>query len=227
MNWYKKAQVVMEEVKSKNSVDLSSITPQQWKEVNDRMVGLGYDVRGWEDTKKIYERVNKSSGGIQEDHKKVLDSVLGGKDYITKYTPQKIIGVFRKAVNYFGVTHNLKECGYILPNGIMLDLSGKNRGNMGGMGGTRGLDHSEVNDIIPMPEFVSMGAIRHFPEQPGVDIRLKPTQKQLDIISRDVDYSGNGYTVEIIDSRKGRFYNMYDVGVKSSKVINDILRFYR
>lgn len=77
-----------------------------------------------------------------------------------------------------------------------------------------------------MPEFIKMGAIRHFPEQPGVDIRKNPTPQQLNVIWRDVEGSGNGYVVEIIDLVKGRFYQQYDVGTKASKVIQDIVNFY-
>lgn len=220
MNWYKIAQEVMEAI---DRPDLSAITTAQWKKMNDRMVSLGYDFRGPEDTKAIFERLNQSPGGLQEDHRKVFESVVNSKEYATKYSPQKIRGAFQRAINYFGLTSNPKEAGYVLPNGAMLDLSGKKYGQMGN---TRALDHTEINDIIPMPEFVSMGAIRHFPEQPGVDIRRKPTPQQLSFIYRDVEGSGKGYTVEVADYQKGRFHEQYDVGVKASKVISDIKRFY-
>jgi hypothetical protein len=200
MNWYKESQALEEiETPTEERLNLPSITHQQWQEINN------------------------TSGGINRDHKSVLDEVVNGKEYLKKYSPQKVSGTFQKAIKYFGITNSLRECGYILPNGTMLDLSGKNQG---GSGGTRALDHREINDIISMPDFISMGAIRHFPEQPGVDIRKNPTQQQLDIIYRDVESSGNGYTLEILDSRRGRFYTAYDIGVKASKVINDIKNFY-
>lgn len=218
MNWYKKAQVAMA-----NRPDLSVVTPSQWKAMNDRMVGLGYDFRGAEDTKQIFERLNKSPGGLQEDHSKVFESVVNSKEYATKYSPQKTRGTFQRAINYFGLTSNPREAGYVLPNGAMLDLSGRRDG---GPGDTRALDHREVNTIIPMPEFISMGAIRHFPELPGVDIRRKPTPQQLSFIYKDVENSPRGYTLEIKDYQKGRLYQQYDPGVMASKVIGDMRRFY-
>ena len=217
MKIYKIAQNI-EEAKRHN---LSTITPEQWRKINNRMVDLGYDFRGGEDTKKIYERLNNTPGGLLEDHTKVLNAIFYNKEYIKKYSPQKTMGTFQKAIKYFGLTNNLKEAGYILPNGQMLNFSGS---TWGGTSNTRALDHSEINDIINMPEFISMGAIRHFPEQPGVDIRTKPTPQQLNVIWRDVELSNNGYVVEI---NKGRFYKQYDENVKPEKIMYDIKTFYK
>ena len=208
MNWY-----------DKSKINLDAITQEQWQEINDRMIALGYDRRGWEDTKNIFKELPQ----IPEDQIKVLNAVLNKEEYIKQNDPKEIKSIFGKAIRYFGTTNNLQEAGYILPNGTLLDLSGK---KWGGSGNTRALDHSEVNHIIEMSKFIEMGAIRHFPEQPGVDIRRMPTNKQLDIIYNEVNQSPNGYTLEIWDPRKGRFYNLYDVGVKGEKVINDIRRFY-
>ena len=71
-----------------------------------------------------------------------------------------------------------------------------------------------------------MGAIRHFPELPGVDIRAKPTSRQLDIIEYEADNSPSGYSLEIQSPLKGRFFQGYDTGTMGSRVISDIKRYY-
>ena len=187
------------------------------------MCGKGFDFRGWQDTKNIYERLNQTPGGLPEEHKEVLDAVLEIKEYIKKEDPNKIKNIFNKAIRYFGYTTNLNETGYILPNGKLLDLSGKKQG---GPWGKRYLDHREVSHIIDMVNFVSMGAIRYFPETPGVDIRKPPTPKQLNIIWKSVNESGSGFSLEMTSPYKARFFEQYDSGVKSEKIINVIRKYY-
>jgi len=51
-----------------------------------------------------------------------------------------------EAINKFGITKDPKEAGYILPDGKLLDLSGKNEG---GTAGTRSLDHRDIGRILP------------------------------------------------------------------------------
>jgi hypothetical protein len=72
---------------------------------------------------------------------------------------------FKPALDYFGTTNNIREVGYILPGGTMLDLSGKNQG---GSPNTRVLDHREVGAASDdyeggtegMKSFQSHGALR-------------------------------------------------------------------
>ena len=222
-NWYRQSQsqTVMD-------TSLESVTESQWQEINDRMVAIGYDFKGVADVKRIFKKYNDLNGlsGLP-DHKKVYDAVVSGKEYISKPDPKKSRNAFNRAIRYFGTTNALYECGYILPNGVMLDLSGKNMGNaLRYVGLSRGLDHGEINQIMAMPEFIATGGIRHFPEQPGVEIGKEPSNAQLDIIYRDVEGSGRGYVVEIKDPRKPRFYQEYDAGVRGTKVISDIKRYY-
>jgi predicted kinase len=220
-NWYRQSQTVMD-------TPLESVTDEQWQEINDRMVAIGYDFKGVADVKRIFKKYNDLNGlsGLP-DHKKVYDAVVSGKEYISKPDPKKSRNAFNRAIRYFGTTNALYECGYILPNGVMLDLSGKNMGNaLRYVGLSRGLDHGEINQIMAMPEFIATGGIRHFPEQPGVEIGKEPSNAQLDIIYRDVEGSGRGYVVEIKDPRKPKFYQEYDAGVRGTKVISDIKRYY-
>ena len=80
------------------------------------------------------------------------------------YTPE---AVFSRAKRYFGVTTNPREAGYILPDGTMLDFSGR---RFGASGGERTMDHREIAFAWPeedspggfegMRRVMNWGAIR-------------------------------------------------------------------
>ena len=54
--------------------------------------------------------------------------------------------LIEKAKKYFGTTNDIREAGYILPDGTMLDFSGKN--TLGRKAaGKRGLEHQEISKI--------------------------------------------------------------------------------
>lgn len=105
----------------------------------------------------------------------------------------------KKAVEHFGLTTDVKEAGYILADGRMLDFSGKREG---GEPGDRVQDHREIQYIFEGPvdamdEFMRQtGAIRFgLPDGGGMflDFRGRPTPAQIRVIQRafkdhDVDY---------------------------------------
>jgi len=51
-----------------------------------------------------------------------------------------------RAIAHFGLTDDPNEAGYILPDGRMLDLSGKNDG---GTPGVRSYDHRDATSVLP------------------------------------------------------------------------------
>ena len=98
-----------------------------------------------------------------------------------------------KAVEIFGITEDPHECGYILPDGEMLDFSG-------GLPSQKGLDHQEIKQIgVRMSsDFVDMGVIRFGMSISGEWILIqmsKPiTASQKSTISRIIrDYSPHIY----------------------------------
>jgi len=52
--------------------------------------------------------------------------------------------IFRIASRDLGVTGDIREAGYILPDGTLIDLSGKSEGGSAGM---RSYDHREINRV--------------------------------------------------------------------------------
>ena len=66
-----------------------------------------------------------------------------------KYTPPTLTEAdaksnLAKIARHFGLTRDFRETGYILPDGKMMDLSGK---RIGGSGGERQMDHRELPDL--------------------------------------------------------------------------------
>ena len=224
-NWYVIAMA--------GNVDMESVTREQWDEISRRLCANGYDIRGADDVKRIY--VKNFNGKPKGLHKSIFDAVVHGKEYLKEHKPEVVNKAFSRAIKYFGVTHDMREAGYILPDGTLLDLSGKKEG---AMPGRRALDHREVDqDVVrtksepgenhsSMVAFIQMGAIRYFPEHPGVDMRKVPTRKQLAIISSDVSNSGRGYSLELSDPKQGRFSKWYEPGTNWQKVITDIVNYY-
>ena len=134
------------------------------------------------------------------------------------------------AVKEFGTTYEPLEAGFVLPDGTMLDFSGKKQG---GSGGTRAYDHRQIGasfedfDDLPgytegMQDFmVNTGALRISVNRDTLNVNYigSLTDKQKDMImtmskGRDVvlDYDtkmGSGYETEayeeIMTTEPGRY----------------------
>jgi len=110
-----------------------------------------------------------------------------------------------KAIAHFGLTDNLKEAGYVLADGRLLDFSGKNQG---GSAGLRALDHREISHVFDGPvdamdEFMRQTKAIRFDLQDSMllDFRAKPTRQQLSVLRR----AFNDYEISyaVIDSMSG------------------------
>lgn len=143
--------------------------------------------------------------------------VVLGSGAVRKSLDESLI---TKAKEHFGITKEPKEAGYVLPDGSMLDLSGRHYAtgyeNINGrfvpkagqpdyLKGTRSVDHREVADITDvggtegMRQFMNKtGAIRNQPGN-GIDTTVIPTDQQLNrlISSHNSSYRGEPFTVDI------------------------------
>ena len=149
--------------------------------------------------------------------------------------------LFTLAVNRFGTTRDIRECGYILPDGTMLDFSGSHqlKGDTSFLRGGRTVDHREIYILgwsedgnterfqISMSDFIRLGAIRT--NVTGTysyfTIFKKPTQGQISVLQRMIQYSKGCVDVEIGDGDESLSYGEYDE-VKPFKVIADINRYF-
>ena len=205
-----------------------------WNKVNTYMKRKGYDYRGAEDARSLFDKMSKGwSRNWEGDHDEAL-----------KYgsTKRKITSE-GKAARYFGLTNNFEEAGYITPSGKMLDFSGRKQGYVGPP--SRNLDHREINNVLDydndkelkdlssrndpysnsvgMIHFMNLGNIRL--QTDGIDISGKPTPQQQKLLIRHIlKNSGGNYYVDISD-RDGytvKTFNYEWPNVSPYKVLQDI-----
>lgn len=133
--------------------------------------------------------------------------------------------IIERAKQHFGVTHDPRECGYILPDGTMLDLSGRHTvsnyqraadgRNVVVKGrdyftGTRQIDHRDLGPITEkdgtegMLEFMRLsGAIRFSPGN-GFSVVCMPTPRQLSVaVAGHFSITEDPLFVDIINDQTG------------------------
>lgn len=158
-----------------------SLTSGQWGRVSRKVKAAGYDVRGGQDVKEIYQRLS-AKNALPTEYTQAIDSVVGGLPYALD---EGGIALEKAAIKEFGVTSNPRGGGYIMRNGRMLDFSG-------GDPYSRGIDHRAIGVIFPWEaknryEYISAfgretGSIRmHWSPQGSedyFDIFSRPTKQQ-------------------------------------------------
>ena len=210
-------------------LNVDNVSPEKGDQLTRQLAKQGFSSRPWGDWATFF-REWKDQGITNEEHVKAIRKVFGqiGKESPRTDT-QKII---TKAKKYFGLTNNFREAGYLLPDGTMLDFSGKREG---GSPGTRSFDHRQIgmadeyNADLDMISFMEDGNIRMMPEAPGLDITKEPTKEQYATIKRFAIHFGGDLMID--------FYNPkdpytktgidYKKGTNPDRIVNDIKRYYR
>lgn len=142
------------------------------------------------------------------------------------------VDILTKAKNYFGLTTSISEAGYILPNGTMLDFSGK---KFGGSPNRRSMDHREISSAfdseeITMPDIVELGCIRIDGDLGYVSMAILPTNAQFETLE-NIMYKKGHIDVEcaknITDwyNNHNLFYKEYN-GYNFERVKKDIINYY-
>lgn len=217
-------------------VDVEAIPMSAWRAVDDYMVEHGYDWHGPDDAKRALQRMLSRNNGVLNpkffpDHVDALIQALGLGRPAAKQKPRKMSpGLFNKVVQTFGLTNDLHEAGYILPDGSLLDMSAKNRG---GRPGARALDHREIGmatgegGTVGMVDFILKGPIRLMPETGHLHMGRMPTPQQFNRI-REVlrQYSREGMVITLQRAPGVQKNIEYPIGTNPIQVINDIEKFY-
>jgi GGDEF domain-containing protein/uncharacterized protein YidB (DUF937 family) len=155
-------------------------------------------------------------------------------------SPKEIIDGAKK---YFGTTLNPKEAGYILPDGTMLDFSGKHqadKSNWPYMRGERATDHREffgenlhngstLKDLIQsndgneaMREFMSKTGAMRVDFSAGVaSIMAKPTPEQIKLFGNG--NKGQEVSMTYVDGASGRIVD--EIEINSASAMN-VGKFY-
>ena len=156
---------------------------------------------------------------------------------------KEYVDVFSLAKERFGITNDIRECGYILPDGSMLDFSGRHMvtgdTDTSHLKGRRSVDHREIgvlnqddmgnrtNVNINMTDFIRKGAIRiHCSNSwSSINLFVKPTTEQINPLLRLIQYSKGNVTVEIGDGDSSYEYAEWD-NANPRRVINDVIRYF-
>lgn len=178
---------------------------------------------------------------------KVRQNSETAKDSKEKIRQQKVDDgrtetIFNAAKNLFGTTRDIREAGYILPDGTMLDFSGRHEMDSGMdtsfLRGRRSVDHRDIKKIAyerdgntqtgietSMPDFIRRGAIRIDDGAGSINLSVKPTSKQKAAL-RQLIARNDGYVqVEFGDGWDSQHYVEYDEA-KPAKVFADIDRYF-
>ena len=151
---------------------------------------IGDNVPGYGVVENITD--NKITVGGTEYSKLRFDTMLENIKFESKPID------FNKAVEYFGTTNNINIAGYVLPNGTMLDFSGK---KFGSDGRNRTLDHREIGDAfdneIDMEDFLRAGAIRIDGALGSINAETMPTAAQWKVIKQIVEQNADEISLEI------------------------------
>jgi len=137
------------------------------------------------------------------------------------------LDIFEWAIQAKGTTDDINEAGYVLPDGTMLDFSGKRNG---GEEGERSEDHRELNIPIKgdisgtklMVAFQKMGAMRVDANTGLIDLEVMPTSRQLQFIRDMIEMNEDTY----IDLQDGERRTSIMSMASPQKVIGQIRKFY-
>lgn len=164
-----------------------------------------------------------------------------------RYSLSPVSEKINRAKQEIGTTTDLREAGYLTPDGEYLDFSGKKHG---GQPGRRSMDHREIADIYTdeeydnaeskysnlgtataiMQDFIDEGNIRLMPEQ-GIDISLEPTDAQYEQLSKYIDFvkDRNGEIYIDVDKTGTGDYGStyYSANTPTSKIIRDIKEYFK
>ena len=148
--------------------------------------------------------------------------------------------IFDAAKAKFGTTYDMREAGYILPDGSMLDFSGRHQvrgGDTSFLNGDRTVDHREISDIAydaddnetgistDLGDFLDRGAIRIDSNAGAINLNVAPTKAQKDRLKRLIERN-DGYVY--VDFGKGwdtEHYAEYEAA-RASRVLGDIDRYF-
>ncbi len=101
--------------------------------------------------------------------------------------------LIERAVENFGLTNDVREAFYVLPDGRMLDGSGRHwGGDERSVAGQRQVDHSDISEVIDdasgadaMYEWMGQTGAMRFDQIVGIaSVARPPTKAQLDVLNR-------------------------------------------
>lgn len=156
------------------------------RNVQDRL-DLSEDSRG-NSTLQSTEDVPRNEQIVRYSRRSNTDFSVSDNDFV----PDE--GLIQRAIDNFGVTNDVREAFYVLPDGTMLDGSGRHwGGDERDVAGQRQVDHGDIGEIIDdsanpadaMYKWMARSGAMRFDQIVGIaSIARKPTPQQLAVLSR-------------------------------------------
>jgi hypothetical protein len=137
---------------------------------------------------------------------------------------------------HFGVTGNFRVAGYLLPNGKLLDFSGKHWGDTTSR--SRQVDHRDVNEVLDrgnngfssMVDMIGSGNIRLMPETGGINLAVYPNEKQRRVLSIYIKQmlATEGQVIVDYDAVGGDtvYSRVYEKYASSEQILRDIRNYF-
>ena len=137
---------------------------------------------------------------------------------------------------HFGVTANFRVAGYLLPDGKLLDFSGKHWGDTTSR--TRQVDHRDAEEVLErgnnginsMVDMIGSGSIRLMPETGGINLAVYPNEKQRRVLSVYIKQmlATEGQVIIDYDAVGGDTVHsrVYEKYASSAQILSDIRNYF-
>ncbi len=165
----------------------------------------------------------------------------GTDHYSLPEDQQRTDDIIKAAEKHFGTTRDIREAGYILPDGKLLDFSGRHDLEPGTsdrpVRGQRTSDHRDIRQIAfdkddnptgittDMADFIRRGAIRIDANYGAVNLAVKPTEQQRRRIRELVAHNEGDIYIDFGDGDNTDHYAEYE-GAKPTRILADIDRYF-
>lgn len=181
---------------------------------------------------------------------KPLPNVLTAKAYLDDFTKWKVERhslkdeatekIFATAKTKFGTTYDMREAGWILPDGSMLDFSGKHEiqdADTSFLNGRRSVDHRAIQDIAydfdenetgvktDLGDFLDRGAIRIDYNAGSINLNVAPTKAQKDRLRRLIERNDGDVYIDFGKGWDTEHYVEYE-SARPTRVLGDIDRYF-
>ena len=211
-----------------------AIDPKTGKQKKRAYRGLENLIRSYRLDRVLDENFGKSfSYALGE----AIPMKSGGDFYqqqLKNLMPAPSEGTFNKAKENFGTTKDPLEAGYVLPDGEMLDFSGRHEGaDERDIKGWRYSDHRDISQIgTEMTPFIDSGAVRIDVRNGLIELGKDPTASQLNVIRKIIEDKNSEVFIDLKDSNKPDVADWFETiqpepGTDPKRVIGLIRRFYR
>ena len=171
---------------------------------------------------------------------KAVENEAPTEDSDIRYSDREVQSVteaeYESLKKHFGVTNSFKVAGYLLPDGKMLDFSGKHWGDTTSR--MRQVDHRDVGEVLgrgnngvsDMVDMIGSGSIRLMPETGGINLAVYPNEKQRRVLSTYINYmlATEGQVIIDYDSVGGDTVHSKEYGkyASSRQILSDIRNYF-